>query len=206
MKLTVCTFLSLDGVMQGPGGPEEDESGGFSAGGWLVPFFDEAMGAFVGTGFETADALLLGRGTYDVFASHWPKVTVEQDAGAALMNALPRYVVGTPTLPVDWAGTTVLAGDPIEAIRALKAQPGRDLQVHGSPGLIQSLLAAGLVDELRLVIVPVLIGSGKRLFGEGTVPTSLQLVDSSVSPSGVFLAVYRPVGTIRQGSWALDAE
>lgn len=203
MKLTVCTFLSLDGVMQGPGGPKEDASGAFTQGGWLVPYFDDAVGAFMDEGFTTADALLLGRGTYDIFAAHWPKVTPEQDPGAELMNALPRYVVGTPSLPVEWAGTTVLEGDAVEAVRALKEQPGRDLQVHGSHGLIQTLLAAGLVDELRLVIAPVLVGSGKRLFGEGTTPVGLELAQSSTSPSGVVLAVYRPTGPIEHGSYAL---
>lgn len=202
MRVVVNTFLSLDGVMQGPGGPGEDDSNGFDQGGWLVPYFDDALGAFVGAGFASADALLLGRGTYDIFAAHWPNVTAEQDPGAVSMNELPRYVIGTPTEPVLWAGTTVLDGDAVQQITDLKARAGRDLLVSGSHGLIQTLLAASLVDELRLVIAPVLVGRGKRLFGDGTTPVGLELVELSTTSTGAILAIYRPAGPIARGTFA----
>ncbi len=206
MRLVVAVSVSLDGVMQSPAGPGEDPSGQFTEGGWLVPYFDDEVGAFIGAGFATADALLLGRGTFDLLAAHWPKLTPEQDPGAELMNSLPRYVAGTPSLPVEWAGTTVLEGDVLDAIRSVKSQPGRDLLVQGSPGLVQSLLSAGLIDELRLAIVPVLLGDGKRLFGDGTVPVGLELVESSSSASGVVLALYRLAGPVEHGSWMLNPQ
>ncbi|MRG60254.1 alpha/beta fold hydrolase [Agromyces sp. CFH 90414] len=204
MKLVVAISTSLDGVVQSPAGPGEDRSGGFTEGGWLVPYFDEEVGAFIGAAFDTADALLLGRGTFDLLAAHWPKLTAEQDPGSVLMNSLPRFVVGTPSLPIEWAGTTVLDGDAVEAVRELKRRPGRDLLVQGSPGLIQTLLAADLIDELRLAVAPVLLGVGKRLFGAGTVPAGLELVETSSSASGVVLSRYRPAGPVPHGSWMLE--
>ncbi|GAA1823626.1 dihydrofolate reductase family protein [Agromyces salentinus] len=206
MKLVVAVSMSLDGVVQSPAGPGEDRSNGFGEGGWLVPVFDDEVGAFIGAGFATADALLVGRGTFDLLADHWPKLTPEEDPGSVLMNSLPRYVVGTPSKPVEWAGTTVLDGDAVDEVRRLKEMPGRDLLVQGSPGLIQTLLSADLVDELRLAVAPVLLGSGKRLFGDGTVPTGLELVEGSTSPSGVVLCLYRPAGPVRHGSWMLGED
>lgn len=201
MKLVVAESMSLDGVVQSPAGKGEDPSGGFAEGGWLPAYFDDAVEQFVGVAFANVEALLLGRRTHDLLAAHWPKLTPEDDPGAKLMNATPRYVVGIPT--VEWAGTTVLEGDVVAAVQRLKERLGGDLVVQGSPTLVQTLLTAGLIDELRLAIAPVLLGSGKRLFGDGTVPGALELVESSSSPSGMVLAVYRPAGSIRSGSWML---
>jgi len=202
MKLVVAESMTLDGVIQSPAGQREDASGGFTEGGWLPAYFDDTVEQFVGAGFANTEALLLGRGTHDLLAAHWPRLTPEDDAGAEFMNATARYVVGIPKL--EWAGTTVLEGDVIVAVQELKDRPGGDLVVQGSPTLVQTLLAAGLIDELRLAVAPVLLGTGKRLFGDGTVPGALELVECSSSPSGMILAVFRPAGSIPRGSWMLD--
>jgi dihydrofolate reductase len=194
MKLTVTTFLSLDGVMQGPGGPEEDPSDGFDLGGWLVPYADEGMGEAVVAWFETVDAFLLGRKTFDIFASHWPYVTDEGDPVASRLNALPKYVATRTGKAAEWDNTTLLQGDVVKEITELKSRPGRDLQVHGSAGLVQTLMAHDLVDEYRLLVFPVVLGRGKRLFGSGAAPAAMNLVDTRTTGSGVALHTYQRAG------------
>jgi dihydrofolate reductase len=207
MKLTVTTFLSVDGVMQGPGGPEEDPSDGFDLGGWLVPFVDEDMNRYVADWFETVDAFLLGRGTYQIFESYWPKVTDENDPVASKLNSLPKYVATTTLDTADWAGTTLLKGDVVKEITELKSRPGRDLQVHGSAGLVQTLIENDLVDEYRIFVFPVLLGRGKRLFASGTVPATLRHVGTRTTGAGVTVHTYeRSAGDLKFGSFALDGE
>lgn len=203
MKLTVTTFVTLDGVMQAPGGPQEDPSGGFTDGGWLVPFMDARAGELVTEQFATADAFLLGRGTYQIFAGYWPQVTDPGDVVARALNGLPRYVVSSTLQTTDWAGTSILSGDVVERIRELKQQPGRDLQVHGSHGLLQTLNRARLVDEYRLWVFPVVLGRGKRLFEEGALPAAMELTGTEITGAGVAVHTYRPAGLPRHGEFAV---
>lgn len=201
-RLVVSTFVSLDGVAQAPGGPGEDQSGGFDLGGWTVPHFDEAVGAFMGELMGKPFDLVLGRRTYDVFAAHWPHASEEQ--GAKPLNDAVKHVASRGTPDLSWERSQLLEGEPAQAVAALKEQDGPELQVHGSLELLQALLPAGLVDELRLVVFPVVLGRGKRLFGEGTAPTGLELVSSTTSSTGVVMSVYRPAGDVQTGSFALD--
>jgi dihydrofolate reductase len=194
MQLTVTTFLSVDGVYQGPGGPTEDRSGGFDRGGWLVPHFDEDTGRFMTEVFDRVDAFLLGRRTYEIFAAAWPKVTDPADPIASRLNTLPKFVASTTLTNPEWANTTVLPGDPADAIRELKDRPGRELQVHGSGALVRSLLDQDLVDRLNLLVFPVIVGAGRRLFPESGVATGLALDESRTTGSGVTIQVYRPTG------------
>jgi dihydrofolate reductase len=194
MKLTITTFLSVDGVYQGPGGPDEDRSGGFDRGGWLVPHFDEATGAFMNELFDHVDAFLLGRRTYEIFAASWPNATDPTDPVASKLNTLPKYVASRTLNDPEWANTTVLAGDLIPAVRELKARDGRELQVHGSGVLVRSLLAADLVDRLNLLTFPVIVGAGRRLFPDDGIATGLALEASRTTGSGVAISVYRPTG------------
>ncbi|GAA4586154.1 dihydrofolate reductase family protein [Planotetraspora phitsanulokensis] len=193
MKLTVTTFMTLDGIAQGPGGPEEDRSGGFEHGGWLVPHVDEDFGRAMNDWFVPADAFLLGRKTYEVFAATWGKVTDEDNIVANKLSTCPKYVASRTLESADWAGTTVLRDDVAEAVAKLKAEPGRELQVHGSLTLIQTLIKADLVDEFRLLVFPVVLGTGKRLFGD-IVPTGLKLIDSKATGTGVMLQTYQATG------------
>jgi len=206
MKLTITTFLSLDGVMQAPGGPDEDRSGGFEHGGWVFPYADEDMGEAVGGWFAEADAFLLGRKTYEIFAAHWPRVTDDADPVAGRLNRLPKYVASRTLDGVVWSNSTVLQGDVAEAVAKLKGEPGNELQVHGSGNLAQTLIEHGLIDEYRLFSYPVVIGSGKRLFADGAVPAALKLVDSKTTGSGIVINAYQPAGPLEQGSFALDDE
>jgi dihydrofolate reductase len=201
MKVTMTTFLSLDGVMQGPGGPDEDRSNGFDRGGWLVPYADEDMGKFVSEWFEAADAFLLGRKTYEIFAAYWPNVTDENDPVASRLNALPKYVVSNTLDKVEWNNSTLIRGDDLaDEIANLKQPPGRELQVHGSGHLAQTLMVQGLIDQYRLWIYPVVLGNGTRLFREGATPAALKLVDTKTTSTGVVIHVYEPAGAPTYGS------
>jgi dihydrofolate reductase len=194
VKLTVTEFVSLDGVSQGPGSPDEDTSDGFTRGGWFVPHMDET---FIGTASDwlgLADGLLLGRRTYEAFARDWPQITDPDDPFTARMNSLPKYVATQSLTAGSWHPTTVLSGDVAAAVSALKTQPGRELQVHGSARLAQFLLGAGLVDELRLAVAPVIVGTGRRLFPDGSAPAGLELVSTTATPGGLALQTYRYVG------------
>jgi dihydrofolate reductase len=199
-KLIVQSFVSLDGVMQAPGGPGEDDSGGFAYGGWSVNYWDEQMGQVMGEATSRPFAMVLGRRTYDIMAAFWP--TAPEEAGGKVFNEATKYVAsrGRPTL-AEWRNSVLVEGDAAEGIAALKQEDGPELQVHGSADLIQTLLRHNLVDQYRLWIFPVVIGSGKRLFGEGTVPAGLKLVDSKVSTTGVVMATYEPAGEIVTGSF-----
>lgn len=201
-SLTVAAFLSLDGVMQAPGGPEEDPSGGFAHGGWFVPYWDEVMGEVMGRVFEGPIALLLGRRTYDIFAAHWPHV--EDDPFAGSLNAMPKYVATRSPGPLAWTNSHAIGPDAAEAVRQLKAEDGPDLLTQGSADLIQSLLAADLVDRFTLLTCPVVLGAGKRLFGEGTKDIGLKLIESRNSTTGVVISTYERAGPVRTGSFALD--
>lgn len=195
MKLTLTEFVSLDGVSQGPGSPEEDTSGGFTRGGWFVPHMDQDFISQAAEWLSLADALLLGRRTYDAFARDWPQITDPDDPFTKRMNSLPKYVASTTLTTGSWNPTTILAGDTAAAIAELKAQPGREIQVHGSARLAQSLFAAGLIDELRLVVAPVIVGSGRRLFPDGSAPTGLRLISSRTTPGGLALHSFQVTGS-----------
>ncbi|MCT2594630.1 dihydrofolate reductase family protein [Streptomyces sp. N2-109] len=205
-KVTLQTFLSLDGVMQGPGGPDEDRTGGFDKGGWVVPYVDEEMGRCIDEWFAAADGFLLGRRTYEIFAAYWPRVTDEQNLVASRLNSLPKYVASTTLEQLDWHNSTLLGRKAAEEVAELKARPGRELQIHGSGMLAQSLMAAGLIDEYRLFTYPVVLGEGKRLFAEGAVPTALKLADSRTTSSGVAIHTYQPAGRPVYGDFTLDAD
>ncbi len=208
MKLTVTTFQTLDGVMQAPGGPEEDPSGGFEHGGWLVPHADAEMGAFMDETFAGAEAFLLGRFTYQTFAAHWPRVDPTGDTVATKLNTLPKHVASRTLRQqdLDWEGATLLGDDVPARVAELKQRPGGELQVHGSAGLVQTLLQHELVDELRVLTFPVVLGSGKRLFGEGTAPANVRLTESRTTSAGTIIGVYAVEGRPSYGSFTLEDE
>jgi dihydrofolate reductase len=201
-KLIVSTFLTLDGVMQAPGGPEEDDSNGFALGGWSVHYWDERMGQVMTEAMSTPFDLLLGRTTYDIFAAYWPHAP--EEAGAKPLNEATKYVASRSHRTLDWGPSVLIEGDAAEGVATLKKEDGPELQVHGSGNLIQTLMRHSLVDEYRLWNFPLVIGSGKRLFSDGTVPAGLKLVDSTVSTTGVVIGTYEPAGEIVTGSFALD--
>ena len=192
MKLTATMMVSVDGVYQGPGGPDEDRRDGFDRGGWVAPFFDEETGQFVTSVFERADALLLGRRTWEIFEGYWPHHD-EGDPVSHGINVLPKYVPSTTLREPGW-NTSVISADVEAAVRDLKEKPGRELQVHGSGQLLRWLLERDLVDELVLQVYPVVVGAGRRLFPEQGPSHSLALVESRATPSGVSLQTYRPAG------------
>ena len=197
-RLIVLSFITLDGVMQAPGGPEEDASGGFKFGGWSVPYFDDFLGKTMSAQMDRPFDLLLGRKTYEIFASYWPQVTDETGRG---INEATKYVVSHRPVDTDWKTTVLIDGDAVAKIKQLKAGDGPELQVHGSGNLIQTLLKHDLVDELWLKTFPVVLGTGKRLFADGTMPAGLRVVQSSVSPSGVVVASYARTGDVKTGSF-----
>lgn len=198
-KLVVTAFLSLDGVVQAPGGGDEDRDGGFEHGGWVVPHVDEQFMAEVGEGVQRAGALLLGRRTYDIFAASWPLTGPEDPIGGKL-NAMPKYVASRTLDAVTWQNSTLLRGDTVEAVRELKRGDGAEIQVHGSGGLVQTLIEHDLVDEFHLMVFPVLIGSGKRLFAGGTIPVGLRLEDSTTTAAGVLIGRYARAGKLEYGA------
>jgi dihydrofolate reductase len=201
-KLIVSTFLTLDGVMQAPGGPGEDDSGGFAQGGWSVHYWDELMGEVMGEATSKPFAMVLGRRTYEIMAAHWPHAS--EEAGAKVFNEATKYVATRSHPTLEWSNSVVIEGDAAEGIAKLKEEDGPELQVHGSGNLIQTLIRNNLIDQYRLWVFPLVIGSGKRLFAEGTIPSALKLVDNKVSTTGVLIGTYEPAGEIVTGSFALD--
>jgi dihydrofolate reductase len=206
MRLTLHAFLTLDGVMQAPGAPDEDPDGGFRYGGWSFPYADEDFGAAMAGWFASAGAFLLGRRTYEIFAGYWPTVADPADPIASRLNSLPKYVASTTLHSLDWAWSSILDGDIATAVATLKQQPGSELQVHGSCGLAQTLIEHDLVDEYRLLVYPVHLGSGKKLFGDGLKAASLRLTSiRTTAKGGVIIATYQPGGPVRQGSFTASA-
>lgn len=202
-KLIVGTFLTLDGVMQAPGGPDEDTSSGFEFGGWTFPHWDEVTDQALDTWLSQPYDLLLGRRTYDIFAGYWPHQPEDDPKGiAATFNRVTKYVATHRPDSLDWHNSEALGEDIVARLRELKASDGSNLLVQGSGELVQQLLASQLVDEFRLMVCPVLLGEGKRLFANGTLPSALKLTSSQVSPSGVLIATYVPDGKVRTGSFA----
>lgn len=198
-QVRTATFVSLDGVMQGPGGPSEDPRGGFEFGGWTFPYFDEKTGELMGRAMGEDYDLLLGRCTYEIFAGFWPH---QDDEIGRTFTAVNKYVVAGPDTPMTWANSHRLEGDAPEAVRALKASEGRDLLIQGSSEVIHALLAHDLIDRLTVLTFPVVLGRGRRLFDEGSRPRAWQLESSETTDSGVIVATYRLGGEVRTGSFA----
>jgi dihydrofolate reductase len=205
-KLIVGAFTSMDGVVQAPGGPEEDREGGFSHGGWLVPYFDEKFGQIMTEWTKRAGAFLLGRKTYEMFAASWPNATDPGDESAAALNTRPKFVASRTLAQLTWNNSHLLQGDVALAVSKLKEQDGDEIQVHGSGALLQTLLERDLVDTFRIWQFPVVLGSGKRLFGSGAVPLAFRLVESHASPAGAVLSVYERVGKLRYGEVEVGKE
>jgi dihydrofolate reductase len=202
--LTIATFMTLDGVMQAPGGPDEDRDGGFEHGGWSFPYFSDDMGEAISDAFGKAECFLLGRRTYEIFAASWPNFPDKDDPVASKLNTLPKYVVSTTLASADWGPTTIIRGDIAAEVAKLKDQHDGEIQVHGSAGLAQTLHADGLIDEYRLFIEPVVLGTGKRLFEHGAAPTALQLIESKPMAKGTVFAIYHPAGTPTYGEFQME--
>jgi len=202
-KLVVTTFVTLDGVYQAPGGPQEDTRDGFDQGGWSVPYGDEDFGRFVNGVFSRVGAFLLGRRTYDIFASYWPKMTDPADPVAGKLNELPKYVASTTLTDPEWAGTTVIAGDLTKEVTALKKRTDGELQLHGSGALARSPFALDLVDTLHLLTFPVVLGAGRRLFPEGSVPSAFRHAGGEITAAGVSIQTYDFAGRPAYGSYEL---
>jgi dihydrofolate reductase len=202
-RIIVATFTSLDGVMQAPGGPGEDPTGGFALGGWTAPHFDTALGASMGEIFGRPFDLLLGRKTYDIFAAHWPYVSDPNDPIAGLFNRVTKYVASRSSPKLSWQNSRWLGQDTVASLQTLKGEDGPDLLIQGSSELLQTLWKHGLVDEFSVLIFPVVLSKGKRLFGDGTVPVGLRLVKSQANPTGVIVANYAPAGDVRTGDFQL---
>ena len=215
-EVVVAAFVTLDGVMQAPGGPQEDPSGGFAYGGWSVNYWDEGMGAAMAESLAEPFDLLLGRRTYEIFAAHWPHaggVAREElggtasdvdDQAAEVLNSARKYVASRTLKMVEWKNSTLLADNVAEAVAKLKAEDGPTLLVQGSTELIQTLLAHDLIDELRVWTFPVVVGAGKRLFADGTIPRSWRLTKSSATSSGALIASYQRAGEVQTGTFALE--
>jgi dihydrofolate reductase len=202
-KLAVGTFVTVDGVMQAPGGPDEDREGGFEHGGWSFNYWDDRMGQLIVESTLRAGALLLGRKTYEIFAAHWPHVG-DEDPVAAKLNSVPKYVASRTLGEVAWNNSTLIEGDVAEAVARLKQEPGGEIQVTGSGELIQTLMGHDLVDEYRLWVFPVVIGAGKRLFARGALPSAFKLTDTTISTTGVAIHTYERAGELEYGSFALE--
>ena len=203
-KLIVLSFITLDNVMQAPGGPEEDPTGGFEHEGWVFGYFDDfLLNAMIKQTSKPFD-LLLGRKTYEIFAAHWPYVNADQNPFAAKLNNAKKYVASKTLTKLDWNNSELINGDVLEGIKRIKEQDGLEIQVHGSGNLVQTLLKHDLVDELWLKIFPVTLGPGKRLFAEGTIPAGFKLLESGISPSGVIIVNYERAGEVKKGSFGLE--
>jgi dihydrofolate reductase len=200
MRLTVTTFVTVDGVMQSPGAPEEDPRDGFNLGGWLPPLFDEETGQYMNEVFDQADAFLLGRRTYEAMAGFWPSVTDPANRVGAQLNSLPKHVVTASLTDLSWSGAVPLTGDIAKQVAALKEAPGRELQVHGSGALVRYLAAEGLIDAYNLVIFPVVLGRGQRLFADGTPPSALRLAATRSTGRGIAMHTYESAGPLSFGS------
>jgi dihydrofolate reductase len=203
MRLTVTTFVTLDGVMQCPGAPDEDGTG-FEYGGWSAPYADDDFGAFMSARLANADAFLLGRKTYEIFASYWPRVTDPDNPIAAPLNSLPKYLVSSTLTAPGWHNTTVLTGDLPGSVAELKARPGNELQVHGSGQLAGALISHGLVDELHVLIFPVILGAGRRFFPQQPVAAAMRLTGSETTSQGVSILTLRPAGRAQFGNLAAE--
>jgi dihydrofolate reductase len=203
-KLIVLSFITLDGVMQAPGGPEEDPTDGFKYGGWVAGYFDDFLGKLMEKQMSKPFNLLLGRRTYEIFAAHWPYVKTDEDPFAASMNKAKKYVASKTLKKLDWSNSELLKGDVAKEVKKLKEQDGPDIQVHGSGNLIQTLLKHDLVDELWLKIFPITLGKGKRLFAEGTIPGEFKLLESETLPNGVIVASYARAGEVKTGSFEFE--
>lgn len=201
-KLVVGTFVTMDGVIQAPGGPNEDRDGGFRHGGWLVPYFDEKFGEIMTEWTKRADAYLLGRKTYEIFAGSWPNSSDPDEP----LNIRPKFVASRTLETVEWNHSTLIKGDVAEAVAKLKAQEGGEIQVHGSGNLLQTLLQHDLVDTLRIWQFPVVLGTGKRLFGEGAIPLSFRLVETQLNTTGAVLHVYERAGSLKYGEVEVGQE
>ncbi|MFJ8667107.1 dihydrofolate reductase family protein [Streptomyces sp. NPDC093600] len=201
-KLSLTQFLTLDGVYQAPGGPDEDRSGGFEHGGWSVPYGDDDFGRFVDEVFQRPAAFLLGRRTYEIFAGFWPKQTDPADPVASKLNALPKYVASTSLTHADWAGTTILGDDVVKEVAALKERTDGEVQMHGSGGLAKTLLAHDLIDTLHLLVFPVVLGTGRRLFTDGARPTAFRSTEARTTSTGVAIHTYELAGRPTYGSYA----
>ena len=202
MRLTAATFVTLDGVMQAPGGPEEDPSGGFRYGGWTFPYFDEFTGQVMGKQMSGQFDLLLGRKTYEIFAAYWPDPSNADIPFAAPLNNATKYVATRTLKNLSWQNSRIITGDLVAGIKKLKAEEGPPLQVHGSGNFIQTLMQHDLVDEFWLKIYPVTLGSGKKLFADGTIPAAFKLLSCEASPSGVIVASYARAGDVKTGTFA----
>jgi len=205
-KLVVGTFLTMDGIMQAPGGPNEDRDGGFKHGGWLVPFFDETFVEIMTEWTVRAGAFLLGRKTYEIFAASWPKATDPADEIAKALNTRPKFVASRTLDQVKWNNSVLLKGDIAKEVAKLKAQTGGEIQVHGSGDLLQTLLKHDLIDTLRIWQFPVVIGTGKRLFGEGAIPASFRLAETQLTTTGAVLHVYERAGDLKYGEVEVGQE
>jgi dihydrofolate reductase len=203
-KLIVLSFISLDGVMQAPGGPEEDPTGGFKHEGWVAGYFDDFLGKVMVKQISKPFDLLFGRKTYEIFAAHWPYVNTSQDPYAAIINKAKKYVASKTLTKLDWSNSELIKGDVWKEIKRIKEREGPEIQVHGSSNLIQTLLRHDLVDELWLKIFPITLGIGKRLFAEGTIPAGFKLLESEISPSGVIIASYERAGEVKTASLGLE--
>ncbi len=203
MRLTLHAFMTVDGVVQAPGGPDEDPDGGFEHGGWSFPYGDADFGQAMAGWFAEADAFLLGRRTYEIFAAHWPQVTEPDNPIATKLNGLPKHVASTTLSSVAWEHATLVRGSLPDEVAKLKELPGRELQVHGSGGMAQTLIEHDLVDEYRLLTFPVHLGTGKKLFRDGAAPSALRLTGVRSTSTGVVLSTYVPDGPARYGSYAL---
>ncbi len=200
MRLTLTTFVTLDGVMQAPGAPEEDTRDGFDLGGWLPPHFDGELGQYMNEVFDQADAFLLGRRTYEAMAGFWPSVTDPDNRVGTQLNSLPKHVVTSTLTDLSWTGAVPLRGDTAQQVAKLKEAPGRELQIHGSGALARFLMRQGLIDAHRLIVFPVVLGRGQRLFADGVPPAAMRLVDSRSTSRGVVMHSYEAAGRLTFGS------
>jgi dihydrofolate reductase len=203
-NVTIATFMTLDGIMQAPGGPDEDRDGGFAHGGWSFPYAGDDMRDVISEAFGRADCFLLGRRTYEIFAASWPNFPDKNDPVASRLNTLPKYVVSTTLANTEWQPTTIIRGDLAAEVAELKDRYEGEIQVHGSAALAQTLHARGLIDEYRIFIEPVVLGTGKRLFEPGAAPTALQLVETKPMDKGAVLAIYRPAGKPTYGEFQME--